>query len=402
MSFIAKPIRFLTRQQKPFKVNILKNMLLNFSVGLTQQYQSIYVTLLGATAIQLGYVASVGGVANMVLSIPFGLLADRQGVKRMIMSSLMLFVMGYSVFGLTQSWQLTAFAYLFISMATLISNNVCPMVCGACLDSVERTTGMQLCDTVVAVPRLFAPVAAAAIISYLGGLTSEGIRPLFWLGIVGMLAALMVILRLFQNPRPLRQTDGQGLKLGLRRVFREGVKVRRWLIYYMLMSMPWYMGFYIPLYARLVKEASTLVLGFMDSGFWMAVLLLALPVGLAADRLGRKKVILILTPIYCLGLFILGTAHGDLALIAAGILNGFSMLAGVTETSITVELVPRELLGSWFGVLGFFMCLTSFAAPIIGGHLWGIDPTFVLLFLSATQVAKLAILAMMPSKTRYS
>ncbi|MGD0803259.1 MAG: hypothetical protein ABSA11_04205 [Candidatus Bathyarchaeia archaeon] len=59
-----------------------------------------------------------------------------------------------------------------------------------------------------------------------------------------------------------------------------------------------------------------------------------------------------MTPIYCLGLLILGTAQSDIALLAAGAFNGFTMLAGVTESSITVELVPRELLGSWFGVLG--------------------------------------------------
>jgi len=377
-------------------------MLLNSSVGLTQQYLSIYVTLLDATAIQLGYVAGLGGVANILLSIPFGLLADRQGVKRMIISSLILFATGYSVFGLASSWQLTAFAYLFTSMAVLITNNVCPMVCGACLNSVERTTGMQLCDTVTAIPRLFAPVAAAIIISYLGGLTAEGIRPLFWLGTAAILVALVVIFRLFQNPTLPRPTDGSDFRVGLPRVFREGVKVRRWLIYYMLMTIPWYMGFYIPLYAKLVKGAGTLVLGFMDSGYWLAVVLLALPVGLAADRLGRKKVILVLTPMYCLGLFMLGTAHSDIALLAAGALNGFTMLAAVTESSITVELVPRELLGSWFGVLGFFMGLISFAAPIIGGYLWGIDPAFILLFLSATQIAKLAILVMMPSKTKYS
>ena len=377
-------------------------MLLNSSVGLTQQYQSIYVTLLGATAIQLGYVASLGGVANTLLSIPFGLLADKHGVKRMIIVSLILFAIGYSVFGLAQSWQLTALAYLFTSMAILILNNVCPMVCGACLNSVERTTGMQLCDTVAAIPRLFSPVAAAIIISYLGGLTAEGIKPLFWLGTAGILAALIVIVKLFQNPTLPIPTNSRDIKVGLRRVFQEGVKVRRWLIYYMLMSIPWYMGFYIPLYAKQVKGASTLVLGFMDSGYWLAVVLLALPVGLAADRLGRKKVILVLTPVYCLGLFMLGTAHSDVALLAAGALNGFTMLAAVTESSITVELVPRELLGSWFGVLGFFMGLTSFAAPIIGGYLWGIDPSLILLFLSATQIVKLVILAMMPSKTKYS
>ncbi|MGD0803260.1 MAG: MFS transporter [Candidatus Bathyarchaeia archaeon] len=257
MSIILKSLRFLTKQQKPFKVNILKNMLLNTSIGLTQQYQSIYVTLLGASAIQLGYLASLGGVANTILSIPFGLLADRQGIKKMIMASLLIFAIGYSIIGLAGSWQITAFAYLFTSIAILISNNVCPMVCGACLKSVERTTGMQLCDTVAAIPRLFAPVVAAIIIGYLGGLTIQGIRPLFWISTVGILIALLVIFRQFQNPAIPQITDDTILKDGLHRVFREVVKVRRWLFYYMLMSIPWYISFYIPLYARQVKGAST-------------------------------------------------------------------------------------------------------------------------------------------------
>jgi MFS family permease len=48
--------------------------------------------------------------------------------------------------------------------------------------------------------------------------------------------------------------------------------------------------FYIPLYAKQIKGASTMVLGFMDSGYWMSVVFLALPVGIAADRFGRKKI----------------------------------------------------------------------------------------------------------------
>ena len=402
MSVLRNSLQFITKQQKPFKVNIMKNLLLNFSLGLTQQYQAIYVTLLGASAIQLGYLVSVGGIANMILSIPVGLLADRKGIKKMIMVSLVLYAISYSVFGLAQSWQLTAFSFLFTSIAMLILNNVCPMICGSCLNSVERTTGMQLCDTVAAIPRLIAPIVAAIIITQLGGLTTEAIRPLFWLGVTGILIAFILISKLFQNPIIPKQNEKSDLKAGVSRVFQEGVNVKRWILYYMLMVTPWCVGFYIPLYAKQVKEASTLVLGFMDSFYWLAVVLLALPVGIAADRLGRKKVIMVLAPIYCFGLILLGTATNDVALFIAGAINGFTMLGGVTEYSITVELVPKELLGSWFGILGFFMGLTSFTAPIIGGYLWGIEPIYVLFFLMATQIIKLAILTLMPSKTKYS
>ena len=228
MSMILKMLRFLTLQEKPFKVNILKNLLMNFSLGLTQQYQAIYVRALGATALQLGYVVSIGGLATILLSIPVGLLADRQGIKRMLIVAIAFFAAAYSIFGLAPGWQLTAFAYIFSSLAMLISNNVCPMVCGACLKSSERTTGMQLCDTVAAIPRLFSPIIAALVISYLGGLTAEGIRPLFWLSSLVVLVAFMVIFKWFDNPIVPNAAASRSLTSGIRRVFSEGVNVKRW------------------------------------------------------------------------------------------------------------------------------------------------------------------------------
>lgn len=50
-SIVEKGIGFVKKQQSPFKVNMAKNIVQNFSLGLTQQYQSIYITALGATAL---------------------------------------------------------------------------------------------------------------------------------------------------------------------------------------------------------------------------------------------------------------------------------------------------------------------------------------------------------------
>ncbi len=402
MSFIADAYRFLTRQETPFKVNLVKNIGMNFGMGLTQQYQAIFVTALGATALQLGYVTSLGGLVTMMLSIPIGMIADRAGVKRMMTASLLLMIFGLLAFAAAGEWVFTAYAYMFIAVGLLIGNNVCPMVCGACLRSVERTTGMQFCDTASAIPRLFAPIIAALVIGYFGGLTPEGIRPVFFIGATVILLALLYFQRTFKSPVITRQPDGGGLASGLVRVFKEGVHVKRWIAYYTLMGVPWYLGFYLPLYAKQVKNAGPIAIGLMDSGFWLIVLLLAVPVGLGSDRLGRKKMILALTPFYCLGVLLLSLSNNEQMVVISGTLTGFMMLAGVTESSLTVELVPRELLGSWFGILGFFTGLLSFLGPIIGSAIWGINPSYVLFLFVVTQVGKLGILITMPTKMKYS
>jgi MFS family permease len=393
-----KGLGFVGKQQNAFKVNMAKNVVQNFSLGLTQQYQSIYITALGATAMELGYVASAGGLAFVLITLPVGWLADRYGIKKVLLAALLLMACGYAVFGSATGWQVTAAALMLTTVAFETTMNICPMICGSSLASAERVTGMQLCDTVASLPRLFAPVVAAYLITGFGGLTAEGIRPLYWFEVTGLVVAFLIILRFFRDPRPVGGVGRVGLGVGLRRVFGEGVKVRRWLVYVMLTMFPNYMAIYVPLYARQVKGAGQLTLGLMDMGYWLIIVLLAIPVGLVADRFGRKRLIGLMTPLYSAGLLLLIVAPNEATLVVAGLLTGFLMLSGVTGGSISVELVPKELLGSWFGVIGLFRSLISVASPLIGGLLWNsLGPASVLIFLAVTQVMKLGILATMPN-----
>jgi MFS family permease len=395
---LEKGLGFVGKQQNAFKVNMAKNVVQNFSLGLTQQYQSIYITALGATAMELGYVASAGGLAFVLITLPVGWLADRYGIKKVLLAALLLMACGYAVFGSATGWQVTAAALMLTTVAFETTMNICPMICGSSLASAERVTGMQLCDTVASLPRLFAPVVAAYLITGFGGLTAEGIRPLYWFEVTGLVVAFLIILRFFRDPRPVGGVGRVGLGVGLRRVFGEGVKVRRWLVYVMLTMFPNYMAIYVPLYARQVKGAGQLTLGLMDMGYWLIIVLLAIPVGLVADRFGRKRLIGLMTPLYSAGLLLLIVAPNEATLVVAGLLTGFLMLSGVTGGSISVELVPKELLGSWFGVIGLFRSLISVASPLIGGLLWNsLGPASVLIFLAVTQVMKLGILATMPN-----
>lgn len=52
---------FIQRQKRTFKVNIVRNVIQYFSLGMTYQYQSVYISELGASAMEIGYVNRVGG-----------------------------------------------------------------------------------------------------------------------------------------------------------------------------------------------------------------------------------------------------------------------------------------------------------------------------------------------------
>jgi len=219
-NIVQKGLNFFRRQQTAYKSNMARLLVSNFSLSLTQQYQPIYITELGATTMELGYVSSLGSVASTLVTIPLGWLADRYGIKKTLISGLIVAAVGYALFGAANTWQTTALALMIATMAIQGIMTICPMICGHSLAGAERATGMQLCDTVVAFPRFIAPVVGAFLITRFGGISVQGIRPLFWIESAGLLLAALIVYLLFSNPVRLNAGEPPKLLEGLKRVLR--------------------------------------------------------------------------------------------------------------------------------------------------------------------------------------
>ena len=94
----------LDRQESPFKINIWKNLSQRFAMNLTYQYQSIYLASLGASPLVLGYIGSLNGVINTLLAIPTGVLADRIGIRKVLLMTISISMLSGLVFALAGSW----------------------------------------------------------------------------------------------------------------------------------------------------------------------------------------------------------------------------------------------------------------------------------------------------------
>jgi len=77
-----------------------------------------------------------------------------------------------------------------------------------------------------------------------------------------------------------------------------------------------------------------------------------------------------LTPIYCFAYLLFAFAPSPKWLIIAGFLMGFRMITGVTGSAMTPELVPKQFIGRWRGIIGLCTGLITIPAPIIGGLVW--------------------------------
>lgn len=372
----------------------------NFLQNLTQSFQSIYTVALGASPFQLGLLNSLGGIAGALVSVPTGRFADRHGIKKTLLLGTPLMALGALLFALAQDWIILIPAVIISTLALRIVMTACPMVCGRCLANEERARGMQLCDTLSAVPRLVAPVLSMFLITVFGGLSAQGIRPLYMLQFVGLLIITVIVFWLFTDPRRTPQASERSTSFfsDMREVMGSNVMVKRWIIYICVATIPMYINtIFVPLYAAEVKHADQYVISGMAAASTLLPLILSIPVGWLADSIGRKKVIYLGTPLYCLSLVLLIYAPDSGTLLLSGIFQGVFMLIAVTQAAMTAELVPSHLLGRWLGLLGLFRGLISVITPGVGGILWvTVNPESLFLLIILTQVIKVVMLHPIP------
>ena len=403
MHRIKGVLDFIKRQKKPFKVNLVRVSLNTFLLSLTPQYQSVYIVEKGATPLELGFLNSLGGLAGASISPVSGWFADKYGIKKGLLLGTFIMALASFIFAEAPNWIYMIPAMLFFMLATRILSTVCPMVCGSYLKNEERATGMQLCDTLSAVPGLFSPLVAAAIIAKFGGLKPEGIRPLYYIQSVGLILVFLFVMKEYSDLPEIR-----GIKYsvkfleGIREVLEEGIAVKQWILCASISTLSFFISStYLPLFVREVKGGDQYVLGAMAAASMVVPLALAIPTGRLADSIGRKKIIYITTLVYCISLVLVIYAFNPAFLIFSGFLQGFRMLAGVTQGAMSAELVPTHLLGRWYGLLGVFGSVISVAAPLLGGVIWSVlSPTHVLTFIILAQALKLLVLWSIPETLR--
>jgi MFS family permease len=387
-------IDFIKRQEKPFKVNLVRAAANTFLRHMTLQYQSIYILKLGASVFQLGLVNSISGILGTIISIPTGLLADKYGIRRMFLIGTPFMIIGSLIFALSHNWVMTILAMSLTLLANRFLSIACPMVCGSYLRNEERATGKQLCDTISAIPSLVAPMIATIIISEYGGLNAEGIRPLFFLQTLGFSLTLVWVYIFYRDTFTKRAPISSSIIGNMKKVFEKGTAIKAWLVCNFLTNMSFFLtSTYLPVFITEVKHGNEFVVGSIATVSLMVPILLGLVMGRFADYFGRKKTLYITSSLYALSFLIYIYANNITMLLIAGILQGFYTISVVTKGAITPELVPVSILGRWYGLLNLFAGLASITGPVLGGILWNsFSPNFLFFFLILNEVLTIIIL----------
>lgn len=127
-----------------------------------------------------------------------------------------------------------------------------------------------------------------------------------------------------------------------------------------------------------------------------------IPLGRLADRVGRKRVIYLLTPLWYASNLILAFAAGPAMLVLYAILQAFYTISTGIMGAMMMELVPVEQQGRWHGLTGLFAGLLTIPAPIIGGLVWReLGPVYVFLIpIAIDLLVRLPLFATLPETLR--
>jgi MFS family permease len=260
---------------------------------------------------------------------------------------------------------------------------------------------MSLCETLAAgILGMLAPLLAAALVILFGGTTVAGIRPLFFVAFVGTLGTLLFVYFSLPNCHwPTNVAASHGFFGDLRAVLRGGKKLGRWLVIDAIGFLP--AGMVIPFaqpFAHEVKGASELVLGMMITAYALTPLVLGIPVGHIADRIGRKRVLYVTIPLSWLSSVVLIFARDSAMLVVSGALLGFFTISAVTAGAMAYELVAKSHMGRWLGIASLFRMLLAAAAAAVAGVIWDhLGPAYVFAIVIGLElVVRMPLLISMP------
>lgn len=383
VSTISRWVGFVRKQPADWKVSAVRTSSFRFFYQMLLPYLSIYTLALGATATQLGLINSIGmGVAGLLA--PFtGWLIDRIGMKGIYLVGIAFLSVSWAIYGLAQSWPIIILAMLAYWIGYRTTMHTCAVVCGNSLASEDRATAMSCCETLAAgVLGMAGPMLGALLVTAFGGVNVGGIRPLFFIALAGTVATFFLVLTRLSNRRWVSAAESRsGFMQDISRIF----KARRYLKRFIVISVVGFLptGMVIPFtqpFANEVKGADQFILGAMVTGFSLTPLLLGIPLGRLADRIGRKKVLYLTAPLFWASNLLLIWAPNPVFLIISSVFQGFYFITAVIMGALQFEMVPSEQMGRWMGIISFFRMMVAALSAFLAGIIWdNIGPQYVFL-----------------------
>jgi MFS family permease len=341
--------------------------LLGLGEELWKKFLPKYLEALGASTPIIGLFGTAGDFFDAIYQYPGGWIADRLGRRRAFLIFVTLAAAGYVVYYFASSWPLV-FVGLALAMAwQSMASPAIFAVIGDSLPPQRRAMGFTLQSILKRVPIVIAPVIGGAMIASMG--IVKGVHA--GLLITLALAAITLLLVLKVNIA-IKCSAATNIR-GVWRSFHTALK--RLLISDVIIRMCEGMtGVLTILYVTNIQGFSTARYGTLIAIQMIVSILVYIPAGKIADRIGRKPFVIV--TFLSFGLFPLAVmfASSFAFLILAFVIGGLREIGEPSRKAMIVDFAREDLRARSVGLYYLIRSLSITPAAAIGGLLWKISP----------------------------
>jgi sugar phosphate permease len=347
---------------------------------------------LDLSLVQLGMVWGIAPLAGVFVVMLGGILGDRFGAKRVLAIACFLAGIAIALIGRSGSFTTLVATMFLLGLFTAIIPAVVNKTCSLWFPAHQLGLAVSVVGTGMAVGFAVGAMISATVLSpLLGG----------WRNVMFLYGAISIAIGFFwlmtrSEPGYLNSSTSRTGTVPFRQAFSRVIRLRSvWLLGLILMGqMGCVRGMfgYLPLYLREIGWTAASADGTL-AAFHGASIVGAIPITLLSNRLGSRKVVLLITTLMTvIGVGLLSITTGPMVLasvLMAGIVrDGFMaiLLTMVMET----DGVGATYSGTATGLVLTFSRIGNFASPPIGNSLASINPGLPFVFWAA--LAALALI----------
>ena len=341
--------------------------LLGLGEELWKKFLPKYLQALGASTPIIGLFGTAEDFFDAIYQYPGGWIADRLGRRRAFLIFIALASAGYVVYYFASSWPLV-FVGLALAMAwQSMASPAIFAVIGDSLPQERRAMGFTLQSILKRVPIVIAPIIGGALIVSLGIVKGLHVGLLITLGLAAITLLLVLKVNVAIKASPATNIAGvwRSFHTALKRLLISDVIIR------MCEGMT---GVLTILYVTNVQGFSTARYGTLIAIQMIVSILVYIPAGKIADRIGRKPFVIV--TFFSFALFPLAVifASNFSFLVIAFVIGGLREIGEPSRKAMIVDSARADLRARSVGLYYLIRSLSITPAAAIGGLLWKISP----------------------------
>jgi MFS family permease len=343
-----------------------------------------YLEALGAGAVAIGLFGTAKDFFDAIYQYPGGWLADRLGRRRAFMVFIGLASLGYLIYLLSPSWPFVFAGLAFVMAWSSMGSPAIFAIIGDALPKDRRAMGFTVQSFLKRIPMAAAPLIGGLLITRMG--VVNGVRA----GLVATLALAGLTIFIVKVVNIPVVVGAHANITGVWRSFHGALK-RLLISDIIIRACEGLAEVFIVLYVTNVHQMNAAQYGALVAIQMTTSMLVYLPAGRIADRIGRKP--FVIATFICFALFPLAIvlASGFASLAAAFVVGGLREIGEPSRKAMIVDFAEPHLRARTVGLYYLMRGLAITPAATVGGALWNVAPEAPFIVAGAVGVIGVAV-----------